>query len=242
MKKLIVICRVLVGIVLSGCSPAIDVISTPPPSSMPSPVFETPMPTAVSTIETTPSSETKQYSNSAFGLSFQYPANWYGPDEYVSGQTLRVAVGSDVVYPYGEPPEEPSAVKNSYLVVLQYSRGEPAQAATDTIQTLLSLKDGESVSGARGKIIRIRQLDFGTLTGFEYIATLSDTAQTEPVYNREVILTNNLSSAFAVLTISGSPNNVEIEPGTSWQVEYQAVDRANVEIFHDIVESVTIKN
>src|SRR5512133_1414392 len=43
----------------------------------------------------------KQYANSTFGLSFHYPAGWFGPDVYAVEQTLRLAIGSDVVYPYG---------------------------------------------------------------------------------------------------------------------------------------------
>ncbi len=242
MKRVIGIYLLLAVLISSGCAPAVTANSTPPPVSKPSPQYETPVATNVTATEVSQAPETKQYSNTAFGLSFQYPASWYGPDEYVSGQTLRVAVGSDVVYPYGEPPVEPSQVRNSYIIVIQYSRGDQSEPWMDTLHTLSSLKDGESVSGARGKIIRIRQLELGTLTGFEYIATLSDTAQTEPVYNREVILTNNLSSAFAVLTISGSPNNVEIAQGTSWQKAYQAIDEANTKSYHEIVESITIKN
>jgi hypothetical protein len=178
----------------------------------------------------------KTYKNSDFGLGFQYPSNWFGPDEYVSGQDVRVAVGSDVVYPYGEMPEQPSEVTNSYSVILQYSKNSQNQYWKDTYQSLINLKDGESFSDGRSKVIRVRQLNIGELKGVEYISTLSDTAQTDPVYIRQVILFDDQSN---LLTIMGTPNNVEVGSGTDWRDVYQKIDEVNQTIFHDIVNSIT---
>jgi hypothetical protein len=178
----------------------------------------------------------KPYSNSAFGLSFQYPSNWFGPDEYVSDQTLRVAVGSDVVFPYGgETPEKPSEVKNSYLVVVQYSKNSQDQSWKDTWLSLASLKDGESLTGPRSLIIRVRQLNLGRFTGYEFISTLSETAQTDHVYEREVILVDEQSN---LLTIFGTPNNVVVSNGADWRDFYSSIDEANLPLFHGIVESI----
>jgi hypothetical protein len=180
----------------------------------------------------------KSYTNSSFGLTFQYPSNWFGPDEYISGQDLRVAVGSDVVYPYGEVPEEPSEVRNSYLVVLQYSKNNQNQYWKDTYQSLLNLKDSESLSDGRSMTIRIGQLHIGKFEGIEYISTLSETAQTDPVYVRQVILFDDQSN---LLTIMGTPNNVDLSSGASWRDAYRMVDEANQAFFHDIVKSITIQ-
>jgi hypothetical protein len=180
----------------------------------------------------------KTYTNEQFGLHFQYPANWFGPDEYFSDPILRVAVGSDVVQPYGGSPTEPTGVVNSYLVVLQYSQNDQNQYWKDTYQSLLNMQDGESLSDGRGLIIRVRQIDLGRFKGVEYIATLSENAQTEASYAREVILVDEQSN---LITISGRPNNVEVPDGANWRDVYQAIDDANVVFFHDIVESITVQ-
>jgi hypothetical protein len=198
----------------------------------------TQVPVAVSpTVEDQPAN-LKTYTNSDFGLGFQYPSNWFGPDEYISGQDLRVAVGSDVVYPYGEMPEQPSEVKNSYSVILQYSKNSQNQYWKDTYRSLLNLKDGESYSDGRSMIIRVQQLNIGRFKGIEYISTLSETAQTDPVYIRQVILIDDQSN---LLTIMGTPNNVEVSSGTEWRDVYRKIDEANQTFFHDIVDSITLQ-
>ncbi len=180
----------------------------------------------------------KTYTNEQFGLSFQYPANWFGPDEYFSDPILRVAVGSDVVQPYGGLPTEPSTVVNSYLVVLQYSQNDQNQYWKDTYQSVLNMQDGESLSDGRGLIIRVRQIDLGRFNGVEYIATLSESAQTEPSYSREVILVDEESN---LITISGRPNNVEVPSGAAWRDIYKMIDEQNLAFFHAIVDSITLQ-
>ena len=180
----------------------------------------------------------KIYTNPAFGLTLAYPANWFGPEEYVSDQTLRVEVGSDEVYPYGEVPEQPSGVKNSYHIVLQYNKENQNTAWDETWQVLSNLKDGESSSGTRGKIIRVRPLELGQFKGYEYIATLSDTAQTEPIYSRAVLLQDEQGD---LLTVMGTPNNVEVGSGADWHAVYRSIDEANQAIFHQLVDSIRVK-
>jgi hypothetical protein len=220
-------------IMLATTACATHVIANPTP--LPAATVETQIPMPVSPTETLQSASLKQYTNSVFGLSFQYPSNWFGPDEYGSDQTLRVSVGSDKVYPYGELPEKPSEVKNSYLVVIQYSKNGQDQSWKDTYSSLTNLKDGESLPGTRSLIIRVRQLDLGSFKGFEFISTLSETARTDHVYAREVILVDGQSN---LLTIFGTPNNVEISNGTDWRDVYRSIDEANLAFFHGIVESI----
>ena len=186
-----------------------------------------------------PSTISKLYNHSIFGLGFQYPADWFGPDEYISDQTLRVAVGSDVVYPYGtDRSEQIYNVKNSYYVVVQYSINDQNQYWRDTDQSLKTMQDGETRNYGRSQIIRVRHINLGRFEGIEYISTLSDTAQTEPVYSRQVILFDARSN---LLTITGTPNNVDFSNGTGWRAAFQSIDQANLIFFHQIVESLTVE-
>jgi hypothetical protein len=91
---------------------------------------------------------------------------------------------------------------------------------------------------ARSLTIRVRQLELGPFKGFEYIATLSETAQTEPFYTREVLLVDEQTND--LLTITGSPNNVAV--GADWREAYRLVDEANLSLFNQIVESITVES
>ena len=108
----------------------------------------------------------------------------------------------------------------------------------DTYQALSKMQDGESLSGARSLIIRVRQLELGKFKGFEYIATLSETAQTDHVYVREVILVDDQSNS---LSVSGQPANVEVSDGAKWRDDYRTIDEANLDVFHAILDSISIK-
>ena len=103
----------------------------------------------------------------------------------------------------------------------------------------MNLKDGESSSDGRGLIIRIGELNLGGFKGIEYISTLSETAQTEPVYVRQVILFRDQSDD--LLSIMGQPNNVEVNDEANWRDVYRIVDEENSVIFHEIVESITVQ-
>jgi hypothetical protein len=238
MNRLLFLFLLMVVSILSACAP----VATPAPSTLPDPepaaTLETQIPRAVTPTQVETPSTWKSYTNSAFGLKFHYPVHWFGPDEYISGETLRVEVGSDTVFPYGNPLEQPSVVKNSYKVVIQYTKNNQNTFLDDTHQTLLTLKDGESLSSPRSKITRVRGLDFGRFQGFEYISTLSETAQTEPFYAREVFLMDDQSN---LITIFGTPNNVETASGEEWRLVYRGIDQANVDFFHEIVESLEME-
>lgn len=179
------------------------------------------------------------YSNSQFGLSFQFPAGWFGPEEYIADQTLRVEVGSDKVYPYGTGLEERIYdLQNSYNVVIQYSKNDQDSYARDVYQSLQNVQDGESLSDTRGLMIRVREVSVGRFNGVEFISTLSESAQTQPVYIRQVILFDDQSNS---LSIMGSPNNVEVAEGANWRDVYRTVDEENKNNFYKIVESITVQ-
>jgi hypothetical protein len=235
MKKTLPLVLLISVLTVTACTPV-----EPAAPALPDPTVtvEIQIPSTDEPTEAAPATTGKEYSNSYFGLGFQFPANWYGPDEYISDPTLRVAVGSDVVYPYGEPPAEPSAVTNSYSVVLQYTKNNQNEYANETYEALSKLSDGESVSGSRGMMIRVRQLSLGGFTGFEYISTLSESAQTEAMYAREVILIDDQAN---VITVLGTPNNVEVGEGANWRDVYKTIDEANQEVFHEIVDSIAVE-
>ena len=238
MKKPLILFLLMIVLTISACSPLATSTPAPQPATQPAASGETQTPVTVTPTAVDQSVIPKSYANNAFGLSFQFPSNWFGPEEYISDQTLRVEVGSDKVYPYGELPELPSEVTNSYKVVIQYTKNNQNSYFEDAYQSLLTLKDGESLSDGRSLIIRVRQLELGRFKGFEYISTLSETAQTDHVYSREVILVDEQSD---LVTIFGTPNNVEVGSGEDWRAVYRTIDEANLALFHEVVESITIE-
>lgn len=239
MRKTMPLLFLMVIITISSCAPQTTAISTPLPATPPAAPEATLTSSAVALTETETPAAIKTYTNSTFGFSFQYPSDWYGPDEYISEQTLRVSVGSDVVYPYGtDRTEQIYNVNNSYYLVLQHSKNDQNTFWKETYESLVNLQDGESISDARSMTIRVRELNLGRFKGIEYISTLSETAQTEPVYLRQVILFDDQSN---VVTIMGAPNNVTINSGQAWREAYEKVDEANLGLFRQIVESITIE-
>lgn len=249
MKKTLTLFALIIAFVISACVP--QVVDTPAlPTVEPTQVaiIESPAITEAPVTDSTATdvpvpiapSGLKSYSNSEFGLSFQFPAIWFGPQEYISEQTLRVEVGSDQVYPYGtDPAERIYNLKNSYSVLLQYSKDNQDPYWRDLYQSMLELQDGESISDARGMLIRVRQVNLGRFEGIEYISTLSESAQTEPAYARSVILLDPQSSE--LLTILGQPINVEVNADENWRDVYRSIDEANQEAFHWIVDSITFQ-
>ncbi len=233
MKNTFSIFFLTITLTISACTP--QSVSTPPPLPATEPAVVSVPPTeAVGQLPV----NAKLYQNDAFGVGFQYPSSWLGPEEYVSEQTLRVEVGSDVVYPYGTGPEERTyTLKNSYYIVIQYSKNDQNTYWRETYQSLLNLADGESLSDGRGLTIRVGQFTIGRFSGVEYISTLSETAQTSPAYSRSVILFDEQSN---VLTMTGQPNNVEVVDG-NWRDAYQMIDEANSFIFHEILTSISIQ-
>lgn len=256
MKKPIPILFLILVIFVAACAPRATDVPTPlpaiptalPASDTPAPAVPTPQPAtpapegeatpaSPAPTETVPSNGWQQYTNSDFGFSFQYPPEWFGPDEYVADTTLRLEVGSDMVYPYGTSPEERiTNLKNSYYVTIQYTKNNQNDYWKETYQALAGLQDGETFSDQRSMNIKVRDLSLGRFQGIEYITTLSETAQTEPVYIRQVILFDDQSN---LLSVMGSPNNVE--GGAGWREAYQQVDEANRGFFQQIVESITVE-
>lgn len=234
---LLSLCTILLSVY--ACAPRVTATPVSLPATEPAPSVETQTSIAVTSTQVHQSATWEPYTNSAFGLSFQFPSNWFGPDEYVSDQTLRVSVGSDIVYPYGtDRTEQIYQIRDSYYVVIQYSKNDPNQYWKDTYQSLVNLQDGESLSDERNLVIKVRRLNLGRFEGIEYISTLSETAQTEPVYSRQIILFDDQSN---LLTIMGTPNNVEIGSGIGWRNAYQMIDQANQMLFYQIVESIVIE-
>jgi hypothetical protein len=231
MRKLILPLLLIVSTTLAACSPQ---------TATPAETAEIPLPTlttATATPEATSATD-QLYSNADFGLSFTFPKDWYGPDEYVSGDSLRVAVGSDVVYPYGtDLAEQKPTRSNTYQIVLQFDRSDSNEAWPNTFDRLASLQDGQEISDIRSKLIRVRALSLGNYQGYEYIATLADTASTEPVYSRVILLRDDQGH---LLNLMGSPNNVEIPRGQGWKELFTQIDAENQPLFAALYESLQL--
>lgn len=247
----IVLCLVLLSSALSACvsggvieigvEPATPTVaggssSETPGAAQPS---ATPSSTQAQPTSQPVPADRELYSNQLFGLQFLFPVDWYGPDEYAVDNVLRVTIGSDVVYPYGtDRTEQIYNLQNAYYITIQYSTNDQNAYWEDMLASLRNLRDGESLANGRSQIIRLQAFSLGNFEGFEYISTLSEEAQTEPVYTREIILVDEQSN---LLTISGSPNNVDLSAGSGWRAAYQAVDEANQDLFHEITASIVFK-
>ena len=165
MRYTLTVFLLLMVFTLNGCAPLATATPVALPATGTAVAVGTQIPAAISPTEVGQSAAWKLYTNDTFVFGFQYPSNWFGPGEYISDGTLRVEVGSDKVYPYGELPEQPSDVKNSYNVVIQYMKNNQNSFWRDTYQSLQNLKDGESLSGTKSLIIRVRQLAIGKVSG-----------------------------------------------------------------------------
>lgn len=191
--------------------------------------------------------EWTDYYNETLKFSFSYPTAWYGPNAYETEGSLRLEVGSDVVYPYGtDRTDQVTSTPDSYYITIQYFENTQGRTWDDFIASgwittyleLLDLTDGESVTTPRSLTIRVREVIFGDFNGLEYIATLSDTAQTERVYIREIMA---FDEELNWLRVTGSPNLVEITDPENWKDDFRRVDQANLEIFTSLAESIIIE-
>jgi hypothetical protein len=228
---------------LAACAGAPAATSEPTRFESPTiPDFPTmPLATTVPAVPspTEEAAEWKTYENDEFGFAFQYPSAWFGPEVYTVDEMLRIEVGSDRVYPYGtDRMSQVYELDNSYYVLLQYSKNDQNQIWKDTYQSLVNLQAGEVLSGSRSKLIKVRDLESDGFKGLEYISTLSETAQTEPVYTRQVILFDDSSN---VLTVMGNPNSVSVPEGANWRNVYEEIDSENMATFHRILESIRVE-
>ena len=241
MKKTLILFLLIIILTLNACAPLVTTTSAPILITESATYEETQIPIAVSPTEMNPSATQKLYTNNAFGLGFQYPSNWFVLD-YVSDDTIRIELGSDKVYPYGtDPSERIYDLSNSYNIVIQYTvNTQKSDWKEDTTyQSLLNLKDGESLSDASSLLIRVSQLNIGRFKGFEYITTLSETGQTPHFYSRSVMLFDEQTND--LVTIMGQPYNVEVSSGMEWRDVYRTIDEANLTFFHEIVKSITLE-
>ncbi|MCD6423895.1 MAG: hypothetical protein J7L35_00170 [Anaerolineales bacterium] len=244
--KFIFLAGLLFALVLSACSAAGPKIQDEVPLA-PSATLKEPDSTPTPEATENPFGDWLEYTNEGLGFRYLYPSSWYGPDVYESEGSLRLEVGSDVVYPYGTSREDQvNTVPNSYYITIQYFENIQGRTWDDFINSgwidtylgLLELEDGESITTVRSLTIRVREVSLGDFQGLEHIATLSDTAQTERGYMREIMaFDKNLNW----LRITGSPNLVEITDPENWKDDYRRVDQANLELFHTLADSIIIK-
>jgi hypothetical protein len=238
---------ITVGILwISGCAPT-NASPTPAATGEVVVPIATAPPAVVTVSPANPDPSWQTYDNPSVGISFQFPLTWFGPDEYQVEDDIRLEIGSDVVYPYGTGREEQIyELKNSYYILIQYRPNTDNETLDDYKNSswispplgMFDLADGESRTTARSLEIKVRDLEVGRFKGVEYIATLSDTAQTERAYSRQIFL---LDENLNILMISASPNNVEVNDAAAWKDDYRQVDEANLEILHKVIESIVVE-
>lgn len=241
----IALCGLVCGIILSGCA------STAP--SIPVPVIPTstteilPDPTSAPEATENPYGDWSEYIHEGVGFRFLYPTDWYGPEVYETDGSLRVEVGSDVVYSYGtDRTEQVYTLPDSYYVLIEYNQNITGRTWDDFVNSgwidsylgLKDMEDGGSISTARSLVIRVREVTLGDFQGLEYIATLSETAQTERFYARTIVA---FDEELNWLRITGFPNMVQIADQDSWKADYSRVDLDNLDTFTKLVESITIE-
>lgn len=216
-----------------------------------------PVPTATIEIEIEPTSTPEatqnpfgdwmEYKNENMGFRFLYPAVWFGPEVYESEGSLRLEVGSDLVYPYGtDRTEQITTIPDSYYIIIQYFENTDGITWQDYIDSgwidayldLLDKENGATVTTLRSLTIRVAEINLGDFQGLEYITTLSDTAQTERFYAREIMA---FDEDLNWLRITGFPNLVDITDPANWKNDYARVDQANLETFLTLVKSIEIK-
>jgi hypothetical protein len=198
-----------------------------------------------------PTSDWKTFQYDAYGISFSYPPDWYGPDMHEDLEGIHFQIGSDVVYPFGTDRSERIYTKQDayYLTIDYYENVENlsleeypvrqpwSQPLLHNYSSLLAMADGESLSDVRDLIIRKRAIAIGQFTGMEFIFTLSDTAETERYFSRQILA---FDEARNLLHITGMPNNVDLSNPENWKDAYQAVDLAYEGIFTEVVNSIRI--
>jgi hypothetical protein len=243
--RFFVFTSLIAGLVLSACSAAApesteEHIPTSTVQAMPDP---TPSPEATEN----PYGDWMEYINDSVGFRYLYPAAWYGPEVYETEGSMRLEVGSDMVYPYGtDRMEQVTTIPDSYYTTIQYFENIEGRTWDDFINSgwidaylgLLELENGGSITTPRSLTIRVKEVTLGDFVGLEYIATLSDTAQTERGYLREITA---FDEDLNWLRITGSPNLVVITDPENWKDDYSRVDLANLEIFTTLAESIVIK-
>ncbi len=245
--RFFILTSLIASLVLSACSaatPDITAENPPPPTAT---LDKGPAYTSTPEATKNPYGDWMEYTNDTVGFRYLYPAAWYGPEVYETEGSMRLEVSSDVVYPYGTGrTEQITTVPDSYSITIQYFENIEGRTWDDFINSgwidaylgLLELENGGSITTPRSLTIRMKEVSLGDFQGLEYIGTLSETAQTERVYLREIMaFDENLNW----LRITGSPNLVVITDPENWKDDFSRVDLANLDIFTTLAESIEIK-
>jgi len=194
-----------------------------------------------------PYGEWTEYRNQGISFRFLYPTSWFGPEVDETKDSLRLEVGSDTVYPYGtDRTEQVYTIPDSYYILIEYNPNTSGRSWDDFVSSgwidaylaLQEMGDGESFSTARSLNIRVREVTLGQFHGLEYIATLSETAQTERFYARAIVA---FDEDLNWLRITGFPNMVQIADQDNWKADYSQVDLDNLEVFHTLADSIVIE-
>ncbi len=243
----LLITTLIISLFMGACSAAAPVITDESPPPLTATIEKETDPTPTPEATQNPYGDWMEYQNENIGFRFLYPAAWYGPDVHEVDRSLRLQVGSDQVYPYGtDRVDQVSTIPDSYFIIIQYFENTDGKTWQDYINSgwidayldLLDKENGATVTTPRSLTIRVADVSLGNFQGLEYIATLSDTAQTERFYAREIMA---FDEDLNWLRITGFPNLVDITDPENWKNDYARVDQANLETFLTLVESIEIK-
>lgn len=235
----------IITLFLGACAPSAadpgDGIQEAPPTEIP---LEQPTLTPEATQN--PYGDWNEFINEGINFRVLYPSSWYGPEVYESEGSLRLEIGSDVVYPYGtDRTEQITTVPDSFYITVQYfeniqGRTWDDYVASGWIDSFLELQgqnDGAFVTTPRSLTTRVGEATIGSFSGLMYLATLPEGAQTERVYLREIMA---FDEDLNWLRITGYPNNVQIMDEADWKNDYARVDQENLETFITFAESIII--
>ena len=118
----------IISLFMGACSAAspesTDENPPPPTATIEKEMNPTPTPEATHN----PYGDWMEYSNELIGFRYLFPAAWYGPEVNETEDSLRLVVGSDLVYPYGtDRTEQITTIPDSYYITIQYFKEYPGQ-------------------------------------------------------------------------------------------------------------------
>lgn len=233
-------------------------IEISPTRVIPSSLIPTSDPTAtISAIPTSdPTANWKTYENKTFNIAFKFPPDWLGPEVYEHQDGFFSEVGTDKVYPYFTLKDKKLyEKKNSYYIRVQFERRPTqfsisqykailfqTQTAVQRELSLVSKKDGETYTDIMYSLTRIREVKIGNFKGVEFISSISGSAgeTTDWVYSNQVRKVLLINDNYDIFSIVGSPNNIDISGIENWKEVYDKIDKDNLNIFRQFVETVRL--
>lgn len=203
---------------------------------------QTPQPTitAQSTSAADETANWKIYRNNKFNIRLRYPLNWSEPEtqEHEDGFNLVTGTNSN---------------KNSYYITFQYSKRPNAipieryKSIQEAVQRELKLSEqseGESIVSAIYTLTKVKDIQIQNFSGVEFISSIPETAHTNVgsvtdwKFNNVVRKALLVNDNHDIMSIVGSPNNLDLTDGIDKKIASQRIDEDYLNEFHGFVNSV----